>query len=738
MAKKSVEIELDIKDRNAQRRLKELSKETQNLSDDFEDVESAGDAMARALTQAAEETITEIDNTKRAVDALDKAFDDADFDAAETVAELKRAGLSAEDVEQSADELATALKAVDDVKMHAVEAGFKDVDQAMGNTQDATGKTRDSMTGFVGGTVGELPLISDAMGPIAEGLGQMTEGFLEGEVNVKQFIGAGLGMAGVGIAVGAAASAWESYKERQEEIEQATEDASERMLEQLGLLEGFQDLLDGIVETEGFSLAETLLGDMEPEDVAKLNAALADLDLTWDDLTAALEASDNGTITALADEMLAASGVLDQYGLSARAVSEAITDTDNYLDFIEAIAGYDVELREALRQDDAFQALYENIEGIEDTFDDIDVEKAMADVINAIKVDPRYADEWKRLREAFPGDSELDSLRKLEAANEDVAEAVEESLSATDAAAAAREAHVVAIEAEKEALMASADAMRAGADAKFASTQATDDFNIALWEGTEALNETIDGQAVVTEGSAEYNDILIDTTNSAADMADAEVRVAQEAATAAGAVLSQSDATSIWNGNMIAAARQASGPLKQSIIDYIAEVNGIPPEVVSDILADTDYETVEEANAALDEVSEARSAQVTAEADTVQARLALNAFVNERRTARIVGEIYTPRASSGVNYYDRGGFIPNGQPGVVAERRPEYYRGQLLTSPTVVTGPGRVTSGQATAAMQGQAAPAQVINVTQNFPRGTRPEDVAKAQRRYDRRNGGA
>ncbi len=94
MAKNNVEIKLDLDDRNAQKKLKKLSKEVSGLDDDFEDAESAGKKLARAIEQSADDMIDEIDATRKAVDRMDEALGDTDFDATKVVADLKRLGLS--------------------------------------------------------------------------------------------------------------------------------------------------------------------------------------------------------------------------------------------------------------------------------------------------------------------------------------------------------------------------------------------------------------------------------------------------------------------------------------------------------------------------------------------------------------------------------------------------------------------------------------------------------------------
>lgn len=233
MAKRSIEIELDLQNREAQRRLKDTAKQLGDVEDALDDTESAGKRMARAIEAAADDMVDEIDATKRAVDALERALGDFDADPREVVADLKSIGLTAQDIEQDAEELADALKRSADVKVHAAQAGFDDLGQAVGSVREETGRAKDTMSGFIGGTVGELPGISEAMGPVGEGLGQLAEGALEGELNFKQLALAGGAMAGVAIILSKVQDhfrkinelkAWK--KEQVEEYEDALEDAA--------------------------------------------------------------------------------------------------------------------------------------------------------------------------------------------------------------------------------------------------------------------------------------------------------------------------------------------------------------------------------------------------------------------------------------------------------------------------------------------------------------------------------
>lgn len=196
MAQKRIPIEIDLKTREAQRAVKDLNRELGRTEDDLDDAGSAGKKMARALEMSADAMIGELEETRRAVDALERALGpDFDADVIDVVADLKRVGLTAQDVEQDAEELAAALKRSGDVKIRAKELGFNDVDKALGHTTDNS-RVASTAIGGIGGSISELPGVG-GLGPIAESIGQLSENALEGEANLKGLVLAGGGLAAV-------------------------------------------------------------------------------------------------------------------------------------------------------------------------------------------------------------------------------------------------------------------------------------------------------------------------------------------------------------------------------------------------------------------------------------------------------------------------------------------------------------------------------------------------------------
>ena len=119
-----------------------------------------------------------------------------------------------------------------------------------------------------------------------------------------------------------------------------------------------------------------------------------------------------------------------------------------------------------------------------------------------------------------------------------------------------------------------ADQRRALADSEFAFRDAQRDLVEAITATSEALSAS--GPATL-EGAAALDEFA----QQAGTAADAAVRLEADQMTAAGATQDAAQAQSTWNRNMLTSARTTTGPMQQAIVNYIASINGIPPEKVS-------------------------------------------------------------------------------------------------------------------------------------------------------------
>jgi hypothetical protein len=238
------------------------------------------------------------------------------------------------------------------------------------------------------------------------------------------------------------------------------------------------------------------------------------------------------------------------------------------------------------------------------------------------------------------------------------AEAAQNEADALNEAAEAAQASADAHAAEADALFATIDARRAAADAQFAANDATRDFGEAV---ASYLTMVAEGEATMSELAAAQEEVV----SSASNAADAAQRLAEEQAASNGAALSAAQAGDIWRDSMIEQAG-AAGALSGPILDYVATVEGIPPEKLTEIKAMVAAGDLEGAKAALDAASETRTAQIAAEAQVAAATADLNAVASAQRVADIVAQAWTTAADEGLD-------------GVAAQNRVAEILGQALT-----------------------------------------------------------
>jgi hypothetical protein len=191
------------------------------------------------------------------------------------------------------------------------------------------------------------------------------------------------------------------------------------------------------------------------------------------------------------------------------------------------------------------------------------------------------------------------------------------------------------------------DAQRAAADSAFALRDAEADLAEKVGGANEAMKEA-DGDLYKVRA------VLDDVAQSAGEVADGAVRIWEEQAKANGTTLTAIQRQDLWNRRMIESASTLEGPMRDAVLDYVANVNGIPPEKLSEIKALLDDGKVAEAEAALNGVSRTRDTAVKAAAFTDQAERDLTHLArnrNARITAAVVrgqGQIDGVGATGGI------------------------------------------------------------------------------------------
>jgi hypothetical protein len=420
------------------------------------------------------------------------------------------------------------------------------------------------------------------------------------------------------LAVSAAVIAYQSFGAKEREIAQRATEVGEALGDQVtATIEAGTAAGNASVGLD--ALAASLAGS--GEDGQKLTDALGTLGLTTKDAATTL-------IDLQGDPVAALTALAESAGLTgeqARQMAEAVNGTDDSLGLMTKgakIAG------------EGGTALALAMEEVQDQAEKSDLDKmvggflatsaasseanqkllAQAEAQTGVK---RTGDDLLRLYETYTAlladntaktDESTSALGEQATAEVDAAESTAAHTDKLDAQIERLEGQRTALEESVQALEDKIDAEFAAADSSFAVAEAEEDYTDKVAIATLAL---ADAEATERDRTVAVRD----ATKSAAELAKAQVRLATDTASARGQELSHRAAIDITNRSLLTKARSTSGPVRASIIDYIAEINGIPPEKVSDILADTDEGTVRDAKRALDDVSKTRKAAVRADKD---------------------------------------------------------------------------------------------------------------------------
>jgi hypothetical protein len=287
-------------------------------------------------------------------------------------------------------------------------------------------------------------------------------------------------------------------------------------------------------------------------------------------------------------------------------------------------------------------------------------------------------------------------LRDADVAAEAAADEMDRLATEQAEAQKAAEEHAKALKAEADELYGIADAFTSAADKA-----------IEVREAQEAFN------AVVADSEASLDDLVV----AARDSARAQTEQAKAAYAAEGATLSQTQAVDINNRKLLDQASMLQGPQRQAILDYIANINGIDEEKISQISAELNNGSVDNADAILRSTSRARTATVTADANTNQAEADL-AWVARKRTAII----QALASSIGFGVHARGGTVRPGENlSLVGEEGPELVSLPAGSQVHTASQTAGMLSGGGAAVAVGSSV---VVNVT--APLGQNPADFGR------------
>ncbi len=330
---------IDVVNKNAIKGMGDLKKAAKGVSDELDDTRSAAKRVADELDRRADEMAADLKASEKAAEALGAALGPelaAKIGSAKLdsfIGDLKRAGLSFEQVEADAESFAQSLR-----KMDAAADSVKNVDKAMARVGETTDNTRSVVANFAGNAAQELPGVAAAMGPMNMAIGQFAEYAAEGNIKLENFVQAAGGLVVAGAVLKnisdrmAAVAKIDAFKEKSVEgYADALKDARgeveaiQKALEEAGKVEFIFGDGDPSAWTGGISVvgdatkALQLLG-LNAQQTAKLIAGGESAIQEWGDALIASGAS---------QDMVAAGmdALTQQADFYSKAVENAATNT---------------------------------------------------------------------------------------------------------------------------------------------------------------------------------------------------------------------------------------------------------------------------------------------------------------------------------------------------------------------------------------------------------------------------
>lgn len=212
-------IKLDAK--SAAKELEAIDKQSKETGESVEGIGTKGQVMARILSESADAVEQDLADAKRMADLLGEALGPeltaklkTDGQLLNIVDDLRRVGLTADDVEADVDQLAASIKRLDDsaTSIRNVESEMGRIRNAQDRVTEGGNMNRSVIANFAGNATQELPGVANAFGPLNMAMSQAVEYAAEGNINIGKMVAAGLAMGGVAVAIGVVTSQLAEHK----------------------------------------------------------------------------------------------------------------------------------------------------------------------------------------------------------------------------------------------------------------------------------------------------------------------------------------------------------------------------------------------------------------------------------------------------------------------------------------------------------------------------------------------
>jgi hypothetical protein len=203
----------------------------QAMQDDVNDTRLAGDQLATAYETVAANLKTRLAELDSAAEVLAESLGPEMVAAIEAsggsvvreVEKFERMGLTLDDIKASSDQLATAMKTMDEAARRStgeVGDGFKRIAGEADNS-------RSVVANFAGNAIQELPGVAGAFGPLNMAISQFVEYGVEGNINMKNLALAAGPLAAVSLVMGLIANESKRAADEQKRFQQTAVSGSD-------------------------------------------------------------------------------------------------------------------------------------------------------------------------------------------------------------------------------------------------------------------------------------------------------------------------------------------------------------------------------------------------------------------------------------------------------------------------------------------------------------------------------
>lgn len=568
--------------------LKNSAELLEQIGDEFDDTVDGGKKLAAAMRVTADRIETDLEQTRKIAERLGNSLGpelsqkmgQARLD--DWAVKIRQAGVSADDLDGSIDDITDSIK-----RMDAASDSLDTFDTKMRQVGDSTERTGSVTANYLGNAAQEIPGVTGAFGPLNMAIGQFVEYAAEGGISFGKFVKAGVGIAGVSVALGLLNAAMESNAEKQRRMEQRAEEVGDALEEQTRKayeLAAANAAAGGSLD--GLALASRALNQaivLTGENGEKLTESLGALGMSADDGLASVARMRGGSREFI-EELVRGTGAFKGYEARIAEIISRGDDWDEMMNNLVQTGGeYAVEVKSLT---DEQLALIKAIEGVQDAAEETDLQASTKQFLDNAVAASEAGRELVLLAEKNTGVSRsVDGLLIYNEFNRLLAD----SDALTRDAIMGTDEYGTSLGQARSAIADFRSAMDAANEAVREQSEALADAIDGTYDYEKASLDLADSVADLAEKQAETNAILNDGTKSDAekaaalrDLRRAEISSAEGALEAARAYAIEQGAVE-GSPAFYAAQRDALEQMKAkypeltgAIDAYIAKLNAIP------------------------------------------------------------------------------------------------------------------------------------------------------------------